>query len=180
MLAGDGQRRRRGQHPRSRGLQAGRSRPADAIRRPSAQEPLDLVLRPRRDAGRGGHGRPPLRSDFVGGAYEARIRRNPDRIQVQLVREGNGLRRAGADHQGPDAGRRQSDLEIAYLLENLPADQPLHFAVEFNFAGLPAGADDRYFRDLDGNRLGQLGTRLDLADGWAWGYATSGWGSTWA
>jgi alpha-amylase len=40
----------------------------------------------------------------------------------------------------------------------------LHFAVEFNFAGLPSGADDRYFHDVDGNRLGQLGTKLDLCD----------------
>ncbi len=39
-----------------------------------------------------------------------------------------------------------------------------HFAVEMNFAGLPSGADDRYFSDLQGNRLGQLGKRLDLHD----------------
>ncbi len=45
-----------------------------------------------------------------------------------------------------DAG--SATLQIAYLLENLPQDRPLHFAVELNFAGLPAGADDRYFRDL--------------------------------
>ena len=57
-----------------------------------------------------------------------------------------------------------STLEIAYLLEGLPPDQPLHFGVEFNFAGLPAGADDRYFYGHDRHRLGQLGTRLDLAD----------------
>ena len=49
-------------------------------------------------------------------------------------------------------------------MENLPQDRPLHFAVELNFAGLPAGADDRYFPDADGNRLGQLGTQLDLAE----------------
>jgi len=55
-------------------------------------------------------------------------------------------------------------LEIGYLLEGLPKDRPLHFAVEFNFAGMPAGADDRYFNDLEHNRLGQLGTRLDLSD----------------
>ena len=29
------------------------------------------------------------RGDFINGTYEARIRRNPDRIQVQLVRDGN-------------------------------------------------------------------------------------------
>jgi alpha-amylase len=36
--------------------------------------------------------------------------------------------------------------------------------VELNFAGLPAGADDRYFRDLKQKCLGQLGNRLDLHD----------------
>jgi len=33
-----------------------------------------------------------------------------------------------------------------------------------NFAGLPSGADDRYFSDADGNQLGQLGQQLDLHD----------------
>jgi alpha-amylase len=37
-------------------------------------------------------------------------------------------------------------------------------AVELNLAGLPAGADDRYFHDGQGNRLGQLGQQLDLAE----------------
>jgi 4-alpha-glucanotransferase len=103
------------------------------------------------------------RGDFVDGAYEARIRRNPDRIQVQLSREG----RAGDDAvkitKGLTLDAGSATLEIAYLLENLP-QRPLHFAVEFNFAGLPSGCNDRYFSDADGNHLGQLGVRLDLAD----------------
>jgi alpha-amylase len=58
-----------------------------------------------------------------------------------------------------------SALEIAYLLENLPAHRPLHFAVEFNLSGLPAGADDRYFyRGDHSHSLGHLGSRLDLHD----------------
>jgi len=40
----------------------------------------------------------------------------------------------------------------------------LHFGIEMNFAGLPSGADDRFFSDLQGNRLGQLGHRLDQHD----------------
>ena len=58
------------------------------------------------------------------------------------------------------AGSNQ--LELTYLLEGLPADYPLHFGVEFNFAGLPSGADDRYFYRDNGQRLGQLQTELDL------------------
>jgi alpha-amylase len=33
-----------------------------------------------------------------------------------------------------------------------------------NFAGLPSGADDRYFYDANHNRLGQLGSKLNLVD----------------
>ena len=57
-----------------------------------------------------------------------------------------------------------STLEIAYLIEGLPRDRTLHFSVEFNFAGLPSGADDRYFAIENQQRVGQLGSRLDMAD----------------
>ncbi|MCL2623449.1 MAG: DUF1926 domain-containing protein, partial [Planctomycetaceae bacterium] len=53
-------------------------------------------------------------------------------------------------------------LRIAYHLSNMPRDYRLHFATELNFAGLPGGADDRYFFDTEGNRLGHLGSTLNL------------------
>lgn len=109
-------------------------------------------------------GQATVQSDFVNSIYEARIRRNPDRIQVQLVCEGSACGVPVRITKGLTLDAGSPTLEIAYMLENLPQDRPLHFAVEFNFAGLPAGADDRYFRDQDGNRLGQLGARLDLSD----------------
>jgi alpha-amylase len=56
----------------------------------------------------------------------------------------------------------EATLEIAYLRENVPQDIALHLAPEFNFAGLPSGADDRYFTGSDHQRLGQLGHQLDL------------------
>ncbi|HEY2838587.1 MAG TPA: alpha-amylase/4-alpha-glucanotransferase domain-containing protein, partial [Pirellulales bacterium] len=62
-----------------------------------------------------------------------------------------------------------SNLEIAYLLEGLPLGQQFHFSVEFNFAGLPAACDDRYFYDGDRRRLGHLGAHLDLRDATAIG-----------
>ena len=34
-------------------------------------------------------GRQPQQGEFVQAVYEARLRRNPDRIQVLLIREGN-------------------------------------------------------------------------------------------
>ena len=41
---------------------------------------------------------------------------------------------------------------------------PIHFGIEFNLAGLPAGADDRYYYDFQGQRLGQLQSTLSLQD----------------
>ncbi len=102
--------------------------------------------------------------DFAHARYEARVRRNPNRIQVQLSHQGRVDDLPVKITKGVTLDAGSSVLEIAYLLENLPPDRPLHFAVELNFAGMPPGADDRYFRDADGNRLGQLGERLDLAE----------------
>ena len=109
-------------------------------------------------------GTAPQRGDFVGGAYEARIRRNPDRIQVQLLRDGNACGVPVRITKGLTLDAGSSTLQVAYLLENLPQDRPLHFAVEFNFAGMPANAYGRNFSDIDGNMLGQLGAKLDLTE----------------
>lgn len=100
--------------------------------------------------------------DFVEAPYEARLRRNPDRIQVQMVRQGQAFGAGVQITKGVTLDAGSNTLEIAYLLEGLPQERSLHFAVEMNCAGLPAGADDRYFRSLDGEQLGQLGTWLDL------------------
>ena len=58
-------------------------------------------------------GQAELRGDFATAIYEAKIRRNAARIQVQLVREGQAGDprgcRAGADHQGPDVERGKLD-----------------------------------------------------------------------
>jgi alpha-amylase len=53
-------------------------------------------------------------------------------------------------------------LDIRYVLEGLPRGARLHFAVEFNFAGMAAGADDRYFYHDGRARAGQLQTLQDL------------------
>jgi len=116
------------------------------------------------------------RGDFAAGDYEASIRRNPDRIQVLMSRAGNawGIPFTLSKAVTLEAGGRM--LEIAYRLEGLPPDFRQHFAVEFNFAGMPARADGRSFylpdqRPLPGTLpaaarrpLGELGTRLDLPE----------------
>lgn len=102
------------------------------------------------------------RGDFIQGIYDTKIRRGADRVQVQLTRTGIANGREIKITKGVTMISRSPALEIVYLLENLPPGETLHFAVELNLAGLPSGADDRYFHNLDGQRLGQLGSRLDL------------------
>ena len=75
--------------------------------------------------------------DFVDGPYEAKLRRNPDRMQVQLTRDGRVGDRPVRITKGVTLEAGEQTLEIAYLLEGLPPGEPLHFGVEFNFAGLP-------------------------------------------
>ena len=104
------------------------------------------------------------RGDFVSGAYETRLRRNPNRIQVQLAREGNAWGHTLKITKGITLEAGSSTLAIAYLLEGLNPGQSFHFSVEFNFAGMPSGLDDRYFHDGEGQRLGHLGQQLDLRD----------------
>lgn len=102
------------------------------------------------------------RGDFASGTYEASIRRNPGRIQVLLSRAGNawGIPFTLAKAVTLEAG--SNAVEIAYKLEGLPAGFRQHLAVEFNFAGLPAGATGRFFYDELERPLGDLGSRLDL------------------
>ena len=118
------------------------------------------------------HGDAAERGDFLSLPYEGKLRRNPGRIQVQLSRQGNAWGVPLKITKGVTLEAGSNVLEIAYLIEGLPTDRTMHFSVEFNFAGLPAGADDRYYH-AGGNqrnrRLGQLGTRLDLTDATALG-----------
>ena len=59
-----------------------------------------------------------------------------------------------------DAG--SPDLDVHYVLEDLPAGVRFHFAVEINLAAMAGHADDRYYSDPAGTRLGMLDARLDL------------------
>ncbi len=100
--------------------------------------------------------------DFVLGVYESRLRRNPDRVQAQLTRQAHVGQHSVRVSKAITLETGSSTLEIAYLLEDLPRDEELHFGFELNFAGLPAGADDRFFF-CGQQRLGPLGTQLCLS-----------------
>ena len=103
------------------------------------------------------------RGDFAAGFYDAQVHRSTAEIRIRLSRRGNvwGIPLTLCKTVTLAAGGRA--LDIAYDLTGLPADFRQHLAVEFNFAGLPAGAEGRYFYGTTRDVLGELGTRLDLA-----------------
>jgi len=103
--------------------------------------------------------------DFLTGVYTTVLGRSPEHVHARMTRHGrlgpfevSVSKTIGFDRDGG------SNLEIVYELENLPQDVPLHFGVEFNFAGMAAGAQDRYFYDTRGRQLGQLESLQDLHD----------------
>lgn len=102
---------------------------------------------------------------FVDQRYDARVRRNPDRVQVMQQCDGQVDNHSLRITKGVTLESGSSILEIVYMLEGIPDNQTLHFSIELNFAGLPAGAQDRYFLAPNGHRLGQLETKLDLTEG---------------
>lgn len=112
--------------------------------------------------------------DFADGDYQATIRRNPERIQVMLQRDGQADGVPLKITKGVTINTGSDTIEIAYLIENLPVDRKFNFGVEFNFAGLPDRQSDRFFSDGSGNALGQFeelldltgATQISLNDGW--------------
>src|SRR5690606_16015556 len=104
------------------------------------------------------------RGDFVALPYTAKVRRASDRVQLQMRRDGNAWGMPVTITKAITLFAGSDEIGITYLLENLPPNRSFHFAVEMNFAGLPAGADNRFFTGAGGARLGQLGQSLDLLD----------------
>ncbi|MCA9078968.1 MAG: DUF1926 domain-containing protein, partial [Planctomycetaceae bacterium] len=113
--------------------------------------------------------------DFVLGVYETRLRQSARRVEAVMRREGRcGDRWVTLTKTialDADAG---GQLEALYELEGLPPGESVHFAIEFNFAAMAAGQEDRYFYDVTGRQLGPLESvqslaetdRLGLVDEW--------------
>lgn len=108
-------------------------------------------------------GKAEQRGDFALGSYEARIQRKEGRVRLLMSRQGRVGDLVFRLTKAVTLNAGSSLLEVAYRLEQLPPEARLHFAVEWNFSGMPGGVDDRYFCDADGHRLGDLSARLDLA-----------------
>ena len=102
------------------------------------------------------------RGDFVLGTYLARAQREARRVALVMERPGPADGTVGPDQEDHRAGRRLAGADVHYELFDLPREACLHFAVELNLAAMAGHADDRYYSDSQGARLGMLDSRLDL------------------
>src|SRR4029077_8970821 len=100
--------------------------------------------------------------DFATGVYETLLRRSIEQVETRLSRSSNLGPYAITVVKTIGLERGSGQLDILYELEGLPQNVPIHFGIEFNFAGMAAGASDRYFYDGNGRQLGQLQSVLDL------------------
>lgn len=102
------------------------------------------------------------RGDFVTGAYLSRVQRAGDRVALVMERTGLADGHAIRIRKTIELSAGRPTLDVSYVLEDLPEGIPLHFAVEINLAGMAGHADDRYYADPSGRRLGMLDSQLDL------------------
>ena len=114
-------------------------------------------------------------SDFHNGVYQSLLKRSRERVEACFARRG---RIASSLVQVTKSvvleSAKGAALQIRYDLEDLPVGMPIHFAIEFNFAGLPGGAHDRYYYDHTGQQQGRLDEtltqphceRIGLVDEW--------------
>ena len=113
--------------------------------------------------------------NFVTGVYDARVRRSDNRVETILTRTGlAGESTVKVTKTIALDSAASGELDVRYELEGLHPGEPVYFAVEWNFAALASGADDRYFYDATGQQRGRLESvqslenceRVGLVDEW--------------
>ena len=103
------------------------------------------------------------RGDFVTGTYLARAQRDSRRVALVMERPGHADGQTVRVKKSIALAAGSPVLEVHYELFDLPRETCLHFAVELNLAAMAGHADDRYYSDAHGTRLGVLDSRIDLA-----------------
>jgi hypothetical protein len=101
------------------------------------------------------------RGDFVTGTYLSRVQRDPHRVSLVMERPGRADGHAIRIRKTIGLSASSPTLEVRYELLDLPPSC-LHLAVELNLAAMAGHADDRYYADHSGSRLGMLDSRVDL------------------
>ncbi|MGZ3317938.1 MAG: alpha-amylase/4-alpha-glucanotransferase domain-containing protein [Isosphaeraceae bacterium] len=103
------------------------------------------------------------RGDFVTGTYLSRAQRDSRRVALVMERPGHADGQTVRIKKSIALAAGSPVLEVHYKLFDLPRETCLHFAVELNLAAMAGHADDRYYSDAHGTRLGVLDSRIDLA-----------------
>ena len=102
------------------------------------------------------------RGDFADGPYRAKLRGKDQLLQVMMVRDGNAWGLPLRITKGVTMEAGGDELRVDYLIEGIPEGERYRFGIEFNFAGLPGGQDDRFFAGPEGSTLGTLDQWLDV------------------
>jgi alpha-amylase len=108
-------------------------------------------------------GRDVEKGDFVTGTYLAKAQRDSKRVALVMERPGDAGGHSIRIRKTIGLAAGSPALEVRYELFDLPRDICLHFAVEVNLAAMAGHAHNRYYSDPQGNRLGMLDSRVDLA-----------------
>jgi alpha-amylase len=111
---------------------------------------------------------------FLDGPYTHQIKQGGRAVYVLFQCAGHVAGRPVRLSKTVSMESESTVLTIRYVLEGLSARERLHFGVEFNFAGLAAGQDDRYFTYDGVTKAGQLqvpqdrgpGEKIGLVDEW--------------
>ncbi|QEH38232.1 Alpha-amylase 1 [Aquisphaera giovannonii] len=101
------------------------------------------------------------RGDFAAGTYLSRVHRDAKRVALVMERPGHADGRDFRIRKTIELAAGSPAIEVRYELSELPRDACLHFAVELNLAAMAGHADDRYYADPRGGRLGMLDARID-------------------
>ena len=101
------------------------------------------------------------RGDFAVGTYLAKVHRASNSVALIMERPGLADGHPIQIRKSISLEADSDSLDVQYVLEELPVGVPLLFAVEINLAAMAGHAEDRYYTDPDGRRLGMLDSQLD-------------------
>lgn len=100
--------------------------------------------------------------DFATGTFLSRVQRGVDGVALIMERPGLADGHPVKVRKTISLEAESGILDVHYVIEDLPVGVPLHFAVEINLAAMAGHADDRYYSDPSGRRLGMLDSRINL------------------
>ncbi len=100
--------------------------------------------------------------DFALGTFQAKVQRQPREVALIMERAGRAGEHTIRLRKTITLAAGEPVLSIRYEIAQIPADACLHFAVEFNLAGMPGQPQECSFSNPAGITLGPMSAELDL------------------